>query len=76
MYGSFIVKNINVSTSGGVLVNYDSLVDMSSLEDITPIIDILQALQHLDSPYYSFEIVHNVLTFKEIRFYKKIKGSF
>lgn len=44
VHGYFIVNNINVSTSGGLLVDYDSLVFISSLEHITSIIDIFQAL--------------------------------
>jgi len=31
MHGSSIAKNLNVSTGGGLSVDFDSLVDMSSL---------------------------------------------
>jgi len=37
MHESSTVKNLDVSTGGGALVDSDSLVDMSSLEDVTPI---------------------------------------
>jgi len=50
------------------LVNYNSLADMPSLEDVTPIIDSLQGLQHLESPHYSSEVVSNILTSKKACF--------
>jgi len=43
----YIVNNIDVSNSGGIPVDFDSLVDMSYFEDVTSIVDSLQGLQHL-----------------------------
>jgi len=59
VHESSIVKNINidVSNDGGVLVDSDSLTPMPSLEDVTPIVDILQGLQYLNSPHYNSEAI-------------------
>lgn len=50
VHGSSTIKNIDVEVSnggGGLLMDYDSLANMPSLEDVTPTIDSLQGLQHL-----------------------------
>lgn len=44
MHGSSTIKNIDVEVSnggGGLLMDYDSLANMPSLEDVTPTIDSL-----------------------------------
>jgi len=57
-----------VLTGGGVLVDSNSLTDMPSLEDDTPIVDSLQGLQHLYSLHCNFEAIPHFLTFKEACF--------
>ena len=73
MHGSSIAKNLNVSTGGGLSVDFDSLVDMSSLQDVTPIVDNLQALQNLDSPHCSSEADLNSSMPKKARFVEELK---
>jgi len=49
---SYFVKNVDVLTYG-VLVESNSLADLPSLKDITPIINSLLCLQYLDSAHSS-----------------------
>jgi len=61
--GYFLVKNLDVSTSG-MSVESNSLIDMLYLKDATTI-NSLQGLQHLDSPYCSSMTVPNSFTSKK-----------
>jgi len=45
-----IVKNVDVSTDGGVPMDSYLLIDMPFVEDVNSIINSLQGLQHFDSP--------------------------
>lgn len=45
-------------------VEYDFLIEMSSLKDVTPTINILQGSQ-LDSHYSNFRTIPNSLSFNE-----------
>ena len=56
MYKSSIVKILDVSNVDGVLVDSDSLVNMSYLEDVILTINSLYDLQHLNSRIRMLEI--------------------
>jgi len=73
MHDSFVVQNLDVSIGCGVPMDFDSLANLPSLEDVPPIIDGLQALQHLDSPHCSSEAVLNLLTSKKAYFVDELK---
>ena len=56
MYKSSIVKILDVSNVDGVLVDFDSLVNISYLEDVILTIISLCNLQHLNSQIKMLEI--------------------
>ena len=64
-------KFVNV-TYGGTLES-NSLTDMSSLEDVILIVNSLQDLQQLRSPYSSFETIHNSSIYKKTCFVVELK---
>jgi len=66
---SSFIKNID----GSVPVEFDSLANMLSLEDITPVVNSLQDLQQLDSTHNSLVTIHTPLTFKKAHFVEKLK---
>jgi len=73
VYESSIVKNLDFSTGGGVLVNFHSLTDMSSFKDVTPTVDSLHGLQHLYSPHCSSKVVPIFFMLKKTTFVKELK---
>ncbi|KOM56438.1 hypothetical protein LR48_Vigan10g233000 [Vigna angularis] len=73
VHGYSIVKNLDVSIGSGVLMDSDSLANMSSLEDVTLIVNNLQGLQYLNSSYSNSKIFPNSLTSKEAHFVEELK---
>lgn len=70
-YEFSIIKNLRISTSGNVPINFDSLIDdMSSL---TLIVNNIQSLQNINSPHSNLDTVPNSLISRKVIFVKELK---